>query len=517
MRVKLPFIGGQYQSRSKSVDVQETINYYPEREDGDSKSIAAYIGTPGLQLLTTLTDASGNPAATAPRGLYVTGSGRMFSVNNSHLYEIFSNGLFIIRGTLNTGAGYAYMIDNGVQMLVTDGTYGYVYDMVGNNLAVIPQGEQIINSVASVFPTNPGTVAYRDGIFLVNLVGTPKFWGSAAYDAFTWPVSHNFVKETDSDPVTAIVSTATYLWIFGARTTELWYSTGTDAIGNPPFARAQEMVLDVGTQAPSSVATNGNDVFWLGSNPQGGNVVWQANAFTPTRLTTHAEEFLIGQIGYTQDATGYCYQQEGHFFYVVNFPSGARTHCYDQTTKLWHRRAHWNKNTGRFESHLVLFAASFGTGSVYGLDRRNGNIYTFNLDNYSDNGDPIRRVRTMMHTHKDQKWLYVYGFEIDMQKGVGLGDGTINQTSGTSTTTTNYGDSDLNDNPQMALQWSKDGGYTWSKEHWASMGKIGAFKQRVQWAIGMGKSRDWVFRLSTFAKVKMVLIAAYADIEVEAA
>ena len=145
------------------------------------------------------------------------------------------------------------------------------------------------------------------------------------------------------------------------------------------------------------------------------------------------------------------------------------------------------------------------------------NIYTFNLDVYTDNGDYIHRIRTMAHTHKDMKFLYLYGMELDMQKGVGLGDNVPLLTSTTTTTTTTVSGSDpVSDNPQMSLQWSKDGGYTWSKEHWQSMGKIGNFKQRVIWPIGMGKSRDWVFRFSTMAAVKVVLIACYAEIEPEA-
>jgi len=511
--IKLPFVAGQSRARSKSVDNQETINLYPELEKEDAKNSAVFYGTPGLKLFTTVSNSQGSVYASPPRGFYITGKGRMFAVYQDKLYEILPSGVVLSQGSLNTNVGYVYMVDNGNQMLITDGLHGYGYDLRGNTLTVITSNP----GIGSVFPNFPGTVAYRDGYFITHDIGTNMTYASAAYDVFTWPAAHQVAKETDSDNVVAIISTATYLWIFGQRTTELWYSTGQDAIGAPPFARAQELVIAVGCMAPASVQTNGNDVFWLGSNPSGGNVVWMSNSFTPQRITTHAEEYLIGQVSVTTDATAFTYEQEGHFFYCLNFPSGSRSHCYDLSTKAWHRRGYWNPLTGQFETHLALFAGSLSSPVTLCLDRRNGNIYTFDLDTFTDNGAYIHRIRTLSHTHKDMKNLYVYGFEVDTQKGVGIGDGMMSgaHTSTTSTTTTVADSDPVSDNPQMALQWSKDGGITWSKEHWASMGKIGEFKKRVRWPLGMGKSRDWSFRLSSMAAVRQVWIAAYADIEAE--
>jgi hypothetical protein len=513
MRVKIPFVGGSYAARSRSVDAQETINLYPENQNPDSKNVAAFIGTPGLRLFTVVTDSNGQPIQTPPRGTYITGQGRVFVVYFATLYEVYPSGLTVIRGSLSTTQGYVYMAASPFQMLITDATHGYGFDLTTNTLSPITD---------AVFPKNPGTVAYRDGFFVTHATNTNFVYASdlssGTPNVFSWPFGNITPKETDSDPVVGIVSTATYLFVFGKRTTEIWYSTGNNGIGAPPFARAQEMVINVGCEAPSSIITNGNDVLWLGSNPAGGNVVWMANSYQPTRVSTHAEEYQIGQLTKTENAVAYAYQSEGHFFYVLNFPTDNRTTVYDITTGMWHRRGWWNTDAGQLEMHLALFAGSVGA-DVYAFDRRNANIYKFDLDTFTDNGDPIHRIRTFSHTHKDQKDIFCYGFELDIQKGVGLGNGTIGtSTTTTTSTTTSMGDSnELNDNPQMSLSWSKDGGNTWSKEHWASMGKTGKLKQRVQWAFGMGKSRDWTFRVASVAAVRHVYIAAYAELEVEPA
>ena len=51
--LKTSFIGPAYESRSRSIDLQECVNLYPEIERPDSKSVIALIGTPGLELYVT--------------------------------------------------------------------------------------------------------------------------------------------------------------------------------------------------------------------------------------------------------------------------------------------------------------------------------------------------------------------------------------------------------------------------------------------------------------------------------
>jgi hypothetical protein len=60
------------------------------------------------------------------------------------------------------------------------------------------------------------------------------------------------------------------------------------------------------------------------------------------------------------------------------------------------------------------------------------------------------------------------------------------------------------------LRWSDDGGHTWSNEHWASMGAIGASGTRTFWRrLGMtDKLRDRVYEVSGADPVKIAIIGA---------
>jgi hypothetical protein len=64
--------------------------------------------------------------------------------------------------------------------------------------------------------------------------------------------------------------------------------------------------------------------------------------------------------------------------------------------------------------------------------------------------------------------------------------------------------------PQIMLRWSDDGGHTWSKEHWRSMGPIGQSSTRVIWRrLGMtDKLRDRVYEVSGTAPVKVAIMGA---------
>jgi hypothetical protein len=70
--------------------------------------------------------------------------------------------------------------------------------------------------------------------------------------------------------------------------------------------------------------------------------------------------------------------------------------------------------------------------------------------------------------------------------------------------------------PTVMLDFSDDGGHTWSSESWAladnTAGAIGNYKTRVKWN-RLGKSRDRIFRVKMTDPVKTIWIDAQIDIE----
>jgi hypothetical protein len=90
--------------------------------------------------------------------------------------------------------------------------------------------------------------------------------------------------------------------------------------------------------------------------------------------------------------------------------------------------------------------------------------------------------------------------EIDVEAGRGLSVGRD-------------GAEEVGVDPQMMLQWSDDGGHTWSSELWTSAGKQGQFTRRAVWR-RLGSSRDRVFRVTMQDPVPWVLVDAYLYVQV---
>jgi hypothetical protein len=239
-----------------------------------------------------------------------------------------------------------------------------------------------------------------------------------------------------------------------------------------------------------------NTVYWLTSDERGYGTVQRANGYSPQRVSTHAVEFAISQMSRIDDAVAYTYQQEGHSFYVLNFPTAQQTWVFDAATDLWHQRAWRDPADDTLKQDRVQCQMNFAGETIAG-DWETGKLYVLDLDYFTDNGDPIPRIRACPHlATPDYQWQFFHALQVDMQTGVGL--------------TTGQGS-----DPKAMLQWSDDGGYSWSNELWAPIGKVGERRARVKWR-RLGRSRDRVFKVTVTDPVRVVMVGASAQVSVGA-
>jgi hypothetical protein len=272
------------------------------------------------------------------------------------------------------------------------------------------------------------------------------------------------------------------------------------------------------------VAKLDNGIFWLGADARGRGIVYRANGYTGVRVSTHAVEWHIQDYANMADAVAYTYQQDGHSFYVLNFPTANTTWVYDVATNAWHERAGFS--AGNFTRHRSNCQMSFNNEIVVG-DFENGNIYAFDLNVYADNGSIqkwLRSWRALPTGQNNFKRTAQHTLQLDCETGVGL-NGLVTpeniylMTESDDYLVTEVGNYLIADqiaaatqgaDPQVMLRWSDDGGHTWSNEHWASMGKIGQYYRRVFWRkLGMTlKLRDRVYEVSGTDPVKIAVMGA---------
>lgn len=468
------FIGGAYLSRVPNFAAETLVNLYYEPGNATTKAPAMLLGSPGLSLFATL------PGG-ACRGLYTSSGGRCFAVGGGTLYELASSGTATARGTLASSSGPVSLSDNGLEVILVDGTpAGYLLTLSSNAYAAITDD--------AFFGAD--RVAFFDGFFVLNHPGTQQIYVSGLYAGGVYDGTEFASDEASPDLVVSLEVQRRELLVLGSRSGQLWFDAGTTDF---PLAPIAGTAFTYGCAAAASLRTLGGQFYWLATDQDGAKSVMTLRGYEPERISTPAIEYAINQYSRVDDAVACTYQEETHAFYCLSFPTGNQTWCYDSSTKLWHSRADLDPTTGLFRrSRVQHHCAAFGKHLVGGED--DGRVYEQDLETYDLAGDPLVAERTSPFLHTDRKLLYHAVFELDIQAGVGLDGGVVPGTD-----------------PEAMLQWSDDGGHTFSREHWVSLGAQGQYLTRALWR-RLGRSRQRVYRVRISDPVKRAIIGARVEV-----
>jgi hypothetical protein len=275
------------------------------------------------------------------------------------------------------------------------------------------------------------------------------------------------------------------LWIFGTESTEVFENTG-DA--TTPFQRIPGAFVEMGCASQTSVSKLGPSMFWLSRNRDGhGQVMMSQGGYTGRIISTPQIEYQIAQYSKIDDAIGYTYQQQGHSFYVLTFPVANETWCYDVTTQYWHKRASYPSQS----RHRAIAHAFFDNKNMV-LDYENGLIYYYDYDSFYENGEELIMERVTQPVDAERKRLYVSRLELDFEPGVG--------------TQTGQGET-----PEVILEVSRDGGFTYGNRLRTSLGAVGKYGARAVWR-RLGEGRNFAFRVTISDPVQRVITGAVADV-----
>ena len=467
--MKTPILGGSYVARSVNAADSRMVNLFAEGIPEGGKEAAFLNRAPGLRLLATVGD---GPI----RGLWRMGD-YGYVVSGKELYRLNPDWTSLYIGNLS-GEGPVSMADNGTQMFIACNGPSFIYNSTTEEFAQIADTD---------FP-GAVTVGYLDGYFVFNEPNSQKVWVTSLLDGTVIDPLEFASAEGSPDQLVAAIVDHREAWLFGTNSIEVWYDAGS---ADFPLQRIQGAFNEIGLAAAYSVAKLDNGLFWLGSDSRGQGIVYRSNGYTGKRISTHAVEWQIQQYGDISDAIGYTYQQDGHAFYVLVFPSEDTTWVYDVSTELWHERAGFHE--GQFVRHRGNCQMAFNGEVVIG-DFENSNVYAFDLNVYADNGSIqrwLRSWRALPTGKNDLNRTAQHTLQLDCETGVGLNTGQ-------------------GSDPKAMLRWSDDGGHTWSNEHWSNMGKIGQYGYRTFWRrLGMTmKIRDRVYEVSGTDPVKITIMGA---------
>jgi hypothetical protein len=355
------------------------------------------------------------------------------------------------------------MASSAIETMIVDGKYGYIVS-----------GTTVSKITDDSFPSNPETVTYQDGYFLISIKGSGRVYISDLNDGTSWDSTMYFNAERIGDDTKAVESFHGDVIVFGEDTIEFWYNSG-DTV---PFDRKPGTTQHIGLGGQHSVAQVANTIFFLTDSYQ----VATFSGYQPKPVSTRSIDYQISQYSKKDDAIGMGINIEGNAFYVLTFPTANATWCYNAATDFWHQLMSFPAPyQNRWRGNCYVF---FNDKHLVG-DLKNGKIYELDFDTFQDNAETVRRTRVSEQINKEGKNIFHHSLEIFFKSGVGLitGQGS---------------------DPQVMLQYSDDGGHTWSNEIWRSAGKIGNYNWRVVWN-RLGVSRNRNYKVTVTDPVKWVI------------
>lgn len=513
---RLPLLGGSYEAQSVIANAQRCINLYPELNQKDAPVPITHYPTPGKRAVGTVFGPG--------RGLFAASNGVVFGVNGSTLYWFGEDGVPQILISISDLTTPVRWVDNSLEVLVLDGTANGAWVITLSDKTVVRKED---------FGATMG--AYLDTFSIVNVLDTKQF-------SVSLPNSFQFDGDIGSktaapDLLVGVTVVHRELWNIGAKTTEIWTTVADQDF---PFQIIPGAFIEYGCGAPYSIVNADVSVFWLAQNKEGQAMVLRGRGYEALRISTHAIENTLQGYSTLTDCQAFTYQENGHIFFVMNFPTADVTWAYDESTGAWHQRCWMDQDGKLHRDRLCSIVTAYG--KRWGQDWENGKLYQVGIDIPTDDGAPILRLRSFPHLPTipqpgggslslDGKRIKYHKFMADM--AVGTQEGTnialpvfsseallLQENEGEILTDPDSFGILLDRNsptgipaPRALLRWSNSRGYSWEGSATRSLGAAGQYQTQPSWQ-RTGVARDRIWELSWITTGMTALNGAWVNFSI---
>lgn len=460
--------GPSYQSRSRPLSSQVTQNWYQQLNEA-GKETYVLMPFPGLK---TLGSEEG-----VDRGFHRMAE-ILYQVKGTNLYSITKQGVHTLKGVI-PGNSRAIMADDGINMFIVADLK--VWQFSTDTDAVTQVTNVNITGAKSVDFFNNQFIYTFDKFSTVSNVG----------DGSTASGLNIIGEETLPDDLVRDYVFDEVIYRMGVRSVVGWYNSG---VGSPPIEKLQGRIFTIGLAAINSVAETDQAFYWLGDD----HAIYRASGGSEERISTDAISNEISKYADVSDAVGNTFTIEGQNFYQITFPSGNKTFVISESLGVngWFELSSGVNNPNqstKYQGTSIISAYS----QNFVADVSNGNVYKLDLDTYTNNGEPIQRIRVTQSANGNMagakgKRVQMSELKLLMETGVGLIAGQ-------------------GDNPRIMIEYSDDGGNTWNGGSWPRVGRLGEFTLQVEW-YNLGSFYDRIFRISSTDPVNYSLYSATIDL-----
>ena len=403
---------------------------------------------------------------------------------------VYGEGLYVVGGT-----AAALFDDSGNATPVSGTIAGSSMVIMADNQQPNPQIGIVADSVYYVLDTGantisqpamsslpaPNSVTFLDG-YLVFSIDDGRIFQTNLNDALTVNALAYATASSRADGLRRVITHRGALIALGEASLEIWEDAGTTPFAFAPI-RAD---IDIGCIAEQTVAIVADALMWVDQN----GVVRQLTASEPVRISTHSLERAIANLTWDERRALYAVYTHfnGHDFYAITSPYW--TWEFDLATGLWHERA-----SGGLSNWFAQGFESFNGKVVIGSSE-DASLHILDDTSQTESGNPYLFLAQSEPLHDFPKGLIVDQLDVDIIPGVGV-----------------TGASAIAADPQLMLDWSDDGGHTWTGGRTASLGRAGErFAVASFHQLGATQRAGRTFRLSCSSPVMRGILNADARV-----
>lgn len=433
------------------------LNCFIEQLPPDAKAPSLLSRSPGISTWATV--------GTGPIYGMLPALESLFVVSGSKLYEVDSGGTATELGSVGAIASID-MARNTDSVVVVNTPNAYYWN--GSAFAQITDAD---------FTSRGATqVEFVDNYLLFLEPTSGRFFGADLGSASSFDALNFATAEAVPDNLIGMKVDHRQVILFGTESIEIWENTGVSGF---PFERVINGFVEIGCFNGNSIAKVDNSVMWLAND----YTVRRLDGVTPVRISHHGVEASI-QNATISTAQAFGYSQGGHLFYVLSF--NEVTWVYDATTQKWHERGTYGFDRWTAGAHA----------SVYGYElvgsTENGSIGILDKSVYSEWGSTQRAHWVYQPVYAEGRTAFHDRLEIICKTGVGV--------------TTGQGS-----DPQLMLDYSDDGGITWTSLPNKSLGPLGQYRKKVEWR-ALGSSPQRVYRGAVSDPVEIQIVDTVLDV-----
>ncbi len=464
---EFPITGPSYQSRSKPLSSQQTVNWY-QQANANQKDEFVLMPFPGLLQVGSYSTPDNDRGMTRMAEV-------LYQVKGTSLFEIDKFGNHTNRGAI-TGVGRCIFANDGTNLVIVTDQRTFIYSkdtgLITESLVTGTTGALSVDIINTQF-----LFTFTNTTYVANLDNVTKLFvtdGQVGADVKPDNLVRDFVFEQT-------------IWRFGKRTVEAWYNNPSVI---PPLSRLDGQIFDVGVLSPHSIAATDEFFYWLGDD----NAIYRARSGVKERIGTDAISNALAMSD-NSGAKAYTFTLEGYNFYCITLPLLNKTFLFNESLG---RGMGWSELSSGLNGNLYQGSSLCGCyGANYVADKDSGKVYKLDLDTYTNDGNPILRTRVTRSINgglfgQKGKRVQMSRLELLMETGVGLLSGQ-------------------GEDPRIMIEASYDGGRTWDSGTWARTGRLGEHVLKVEW-FNLKSFYDLILRITTTDPVNFTIYSSTIDL-----